>query len=45
MPSDPPSISHTAWPRILCAVVVVVMIAAALYAAWIAISNFSRIGV
>ena len=45
MSSDSPSIGNTAWPRMLCAVIVVVMIAAALYTAWIGISNFSRIGV
>ena len=45
MPSESPSIGNTAWTRMLCAVIVVVMIVAALYTAWIAISNFSRIGV
>jgi hypothetical protein len=32
-------------PRVLCIVVVVVMLAASIYAAWIAIRNFPDIGV
>ena len=31
--------------RTLCLVIVLIMVAAVLYAAWIAILNFSRIGV
>jgi hypothetical protein len=45
MSSDSPSIGNTALMRALCGLVVVIIIAAVLYAAWIAISNFSRIGV
>ena len=45
MTSDIPSIGQTALTRALCALIVVIMIAAVLYAAWIGISNFSRIGV
>jgi hypothetical protein len=43
--SDSPSIGKTALTRTLCAIVVVIIIVAVLYAAWIGISNFSRIGV
>ena len=45
MSSESPSIGNTALTRTLCAIIVVIMIAAVLYAAWIGISNFSRIGV
>jgi hypothetical protein len=43
--SDSPSVGDTLVMRALCALVVVIIIAAVVYAAWIAISNFSRIGV
>jgi DNA-binding transcriptional regulator of glucitol operon len=43
--SDSPSIGNTALTRTLCAVIVLIMIAAVLYTAWIGISNFSRIAV
>ncbi len=36
---------RTGLPGVLCAVVFAVMLAAVLYAAWIGISNFSRIHV
>ena len=45
MTSDIPAIGNTALTRALCAFIVIIMIAAVLYAAWIGISNFSRIGV
>jgi hypothetical protein len=45
MSSDSPSTGNTALTRALCALIVVIMIAAVLYTAWIGISNFSRIGV
>ncbi len=45
MSSESPSIGNTALTRTLCAIIVVIMIAAVLYTAWIAISNFARIGV
>ena len=32
-------------PRLLCLVVLVIVALATLYATWVAISNFSRIGV
>ena len=37
--------SRTGLTRILCVVVFIVMVAAVLYAAWIGVSNFSRIHV
>jgi len=43
--SDSPYIGNTALTSTLCAIVVVIIIVAVLYAAWIGISNFSRIGV
>ena len=45
MSADAPSIGNTALTRALCAIIVVIMIAAVLYAVWIGIINFSRIGV
>jgi hypothetical protein len=45
MAVDSPSIGSLRLTRTLCAVIVVIMCAAVLYAAWIGISNFSRIGV
>ena len=35
---------HTV-PRVLCILVVLIMVIAVIYAAWIGIGNFSRIGV
>jgi hypothetical protein len=45
MSSDLPSIGNPALTRALCVVIVVSIVAAVLYAVWIGISNFSRIGV
>lgn len=45
MAADSLSVGNTTLTRTLCAVIVVLMIATVLYAAWIGISNFSRIGV
>ena len=45
MSPDLPSVGDTALMRALCAIVVVIIIVAVLYAAWIGVSNFSRIGV
>ena len=39
------SASRTGLTRILCVVVFIVMVVAVLYAAWIGVSNFSRIHV
>lgn len=41
---SPASRSHTL-VRTLCVVVFVIMIVAVIYATWIGVSNFSRIGV
>ena len=41
--SSPPA--NTALTRALCMLIVVIMVAAVIYTAWIGISNFSRIGV
>ncbi len=45
MSSDSPPLGSTALTRALCVLIVVIMIAAVLYTAWIGIINFSRIGV
>ena len=45
MISDSPPIGATLLTRSLCALIVAIMIAVVFYVAWIAISNFSRIGV
>lgn len=42
--ASPGSRSHTV-VRTLCVVVFVIMIVAVIYATWIGVSNFSRIGV
>lgn len=45
MISDSPTIGATLLTRSLCALIVAIMIAVVFYVTWIAISNFSRIGV
>jgi len=45
MISDSPPLGAPVLTRSLCALIVVIMIAVVFYVAWIAISNFSRIGV
>ena len=45
MISDSPPIGATLLTRSLCALILAIMISVVFYVAWIAISNFSRIGV
>jgi hypothetical protein len=45
MISGSPSLGATVLTRSLCALIVAIMIAVVFYVAWIAVSNFSRIGV
>jgi len=42
---DSPPVAATVLTRSLCGLIVAIMIAVVFYVAWIAISNFSRIGV
>ena len=45
MSSVSPPPGHTALTRALCTFIVIIMVAAVMYTAWIGVSNFSRIGV
>ena len=43
--AEPAQLSPPGLQRLLCLVVLVIVVLATLYAGWVAISNFSRIGV